>query len=663
MILRRHTPTAPTLAIAIAAMALGIAIAFRLASQSAESGAPSAVSGIFAPAAWLIACIVLFVIGLMFLKLRIDWRLMLERDLLNAFLEHIPDNVYFKDRRSRFIRVNRAMARYFGVGDPAEVINKTDADMFSSEHAGKALADEQEILRTGEPIFGIEEKETWPDGRESWVLTTKVPLTDRHGRIIGTMGISHNITERKEAEARIRFMALHDCLTGLPNRILLADRLAQAIAQAQRNRRHVALLMLDLDRFKIINDSYSHYIGDRLLEAIATRLRSTLRESDIVARLGGDEFMIVLPESDGSQGIEIVARKILDAIVQPFHLDSREVRTSGSIGICQYPNDGESVESLMQNADAAMYEAKKMGRNTYFVFTPELTLATRRLQKLEVDVQDAWARGEFTIHYQPLVATNSGCITAVEALLRWSHAELGPISPTEFVPLLEELGLVVEVGGWVLKSACIQNAAWQASGLPPVRVAVNVSVKQFYRGDMVNTVKNALQETGLDPRWLELELTESLTLDDSETALRIMNELRDIGVSLSLDDFGTGWSSLSYLRRFPLDRIKIDRSFLRDIGSEPGAEAVVSSILDLGRHLGLTCVAEGVETGAQLAYLRSKKCPEMQGFLCSKALPAHECEALIRSGTVPVSLTRAQPDPVSTSGQRGNSRVTIDSAA
>jgi diguanylate cyclase (GGDEF)-like protein/PAS domain S-box-containing protein len=565
----------------------------------------------------------------MVLRILADRQLKLESDLLEAFLEYIPENVYFKDRYSRFIRVNRALATHLGHDDPKQLCKKTDADLFSSEHAAKALKDEQDIICAGHSLLGVEEKETFPDGHEDWVLTTKVPLKDRRGRIIGTMGISHNITERKRAEARIQHMALHDALTGLPNRVLLVDRLSQAISFARRSGKHVAVLMLDLDRFKSVNDSFGHHVGDGLLEIVAVRLKSCLRESDVVARWGGDEFVVILPEVNQPRGAEMVAEKILTALAEPFPIENHRLQISASIGICQFPADGDNSGGLLEIADAAMYEAKKRGRDTYSFFTPELTQATLRRKKLEVDLREACIRGEFTLYYQPLVAVDSSCITAVEALLRWHHPELGIISPTEFIPLLEELGLIAEAGNWVLKTACIQNVEWKKMGLSPVRVAVNVSAQQFLRGNIVNAVRSALCESGLDPQWLELELTESLTLDDSGTSIAIMQELKQIGVSLSLDDFGTGWSSLSYLRQFPLDRIKIDRSFLRDVGTHSSAEAVVRSILNLGRNLGLSCVAEGVETTEQLTYLKSQKCAEMQGYLYSVPLPAGDCGALM----------------------------------
>jgi len=441
-----------------------------------------------------------------------------------------------------------------------------------------------------------------------------------------------DITGRKQSEARIRYMALHDALTGLPNRILLQDRLTQAIASGRRNKEKVAVLMLDLDRFKHINDSLGHHIGDGLLEAVAMRLKASVRESDVVARLGGDEFVIAMPKISSTSVIEDVIQKVLASLLEPFHIEGHELQVGSSIGISQYPDDGENPGTLLQAADTAMYAAKANLRGSHRFFTRELNLASQRRLLLTTDLRHACALGQFAVYYQPQVSTISGAITAVEALLRWNHPQHGLIPPDEFIPLLEELGLIVEVGKWVLKTACLQNAAWQQENMPPVRVAVNVSAQQFYRGDLVRTVKEALRDSQLDPKWLELELTETLTLDDSETTINIMRDLKLLGLSLTLDDFGTGWSSLSYLRRFPLDRLKIDRSFMRDVTTEPAAESVVSSIIDLARNLGFTCIAEGVETEAQLKYLEKKGCAEIQGFLYSPALAAPDCGALMRSG-------------------------------
>jgi len=615
-------------------MLLGIMIAFGLAPYPFAHGERFHAPGSALLSIAAIAVFTLIVVGLVVLKSLEDRRYQGERDLLEAFLEHIPDNVFFKDRSSRFVLISHAMAKYFGMDSPAQALGKTDIDIFSSEHAKQAFEDEQEIIRTGQAKAGMEQKETWPDGHESWVLTTKIPLRDRRGRIIGTMGIAHNITDRKLAEARIQYMALHDALTGLPNRILLEERLAQTIALAGRNQKFVAVLMLDLDRFKNVNDSLGHYVGDRLLEAVSKRLQACLRDSDIVARLGGDEFIIGISMVDDYRDIEIVAQKVLAALCEPFQIEGHALQISASIGISVYPANGEKPESLVQFADAAMYEAKKKGRGIHCFFTPELTEATRRQQKLENDLYQAFTRGEFTVYYQPVVSTGSEHMTGAEALLRWNHPEEGLISPLVFIPRLEEMGLMTGVGEWVLRTACLQNVAWQKEGLPRIWMAVNVSALQFYQGNIVDTVGRILRETGLDPKWLELELPESLTLDDSEAMIKIMKDLKRIGVSLSLDDFGTStsWPSLSYLKKLPFDRIKVDRSFMRDIASDPTAEALVRTILNLGDNLGLDCIAVGVETRQQLDYLQKQTCAEMQGFLYSPALTGVDCGTLLRSG-------------------------------
>jgi diguanylate cyclase (GGDEF)-like protein/PAS domain S-box-containing protein len=635
-----RVPPIPGSVIALAAMLLGGISSAILVSNSPACAAWQHSIG--SSVLWIVALVVTFfaLVGIVILRELQDLQSKTDRDLLDAFLEHIPDNVFFKDRNSRFLRVSRAMADFFGVDDPERLVKKTDFDVFTTEHAGQAFDDEQKIISTGESLTGIEEKETWPDGHETWALTTKVPLRDRRGHTIGTMGISRDITDRKRAEMHIRYMALHDALTGLPNRILLEDLLAQSIAFASRTHKRVAIFMLDLDRFKYVNDSFGHQVGDRLLEAVSVRLRNTLRDSDIVARLGGDEFVVVLPAAERQEDIEYMAQKLLSALSKPFQIESHELQVGASIGVCDYPSYGENPRDLLQAADTAMYEAKKRGRGNYCFFVPELTDATRHRQKLESDLQHAFTRQEFVLYYQPLVSTTSSGITGVEALLRWRHPIQGLIFPNQFVPQLEEMGLMVDVGNWVLRTACMQNAEWQKAGFPPIRMMVNLSSTQFYRGNVVGAVKNALNESGLDPKCLELEVTELVMLDDSESTLEIMKSLKSLGVSLSLDDFGTGWSSLSYLRKFPVDRIKIDRSFLRDIASEPSAEAVVRSIIQLGRDLGLACVAEGVETTEQLNYFRRQNCEEVQGFLYSPAVSEGDCRALLRESTISFAQIR-----------------------
>lgn len=563
-----------------------------------------------------------------------------DRELLDALLEYVPDSVAFRDPDGRFIRISQTMAEACGLEDARQASHKSDADFFPADRAARMRTAEQEVLRTGKPIVAAEVKETAADGRQTSTLITRVPLRDQQGVLLGTMGIARDITALREAEARLEHMALHDALTGLPNRRLLADRLTQAMALSTRQQKRVALLMLGLNRFKNVNDTFGHGIGDQVLREVAIRLQACLRESDTVARVGGDEFVIAIPMVSSNEEVEPIAKKMLAVIAEPFQFDDRELRISGSIGICQFPDDGDDAPSLLQCADVTMYEAKKRGFGTWCFFSTGLTQATRHRRKLENDLRQACERDEFVVHYQPFVSIQSGRITGVEALLRWRHPEHGLIPPNQFLPQLEEFGLMAGVGRWVLKTACHQNVAWQQDGLSPIRMAVNVSSEQLYWGNLAETVAETLLETKLDPGWLELELTESRTLDDSEATLQILKDLKRLGVSLSLDDFGIGWSSLSYLRRFPIDRIKIDQSFIQDVPGKGAATEVVRSILALGKNLGINCIAEGVETLKQREYLKEQGCAEMQGFLFSKPVSAADCTALLRKMNADLKNTR-----------------------
>ena len=428
--------------------------------------------------------------------------------------------------------------------------------------------------------------------------------------------------ERHETERRISYMARHDTLTGLPNRVLLEDRVAHALARASRNQQGVGVLFIDLDHFKHINDSLGHHFGDRLLLLASARLRACLRGGDTVARLGGDEFVICLPDLSLTADAATVAEKVLHALAQPLELEGREFQLGGSIGISVFPGDGEDAEALMRAADTAMYHAKAKGRNQYQFFTAALNEAAQQRLSMLVELRQALQREEFELYYQPQLSLKNGVIVGAEALLRWRHPERGLVSPAEFIPQLEESGLIVNAGAWVLRQACRQARAWQQAGLLPIQVAVNLSAQQFQRGDIVQTVTEALQEFDLEPGCLELEFTESVIFENTEPVISAMHALKQLGVSLTLDDFGTGYSSLAYLQRFPVDRIKIDQSFISDIASPGGSAAIVRSILDMARHVGVSCVAEGVETVEQMGYLQQLSCAEMQGFLFSPALPA-----------------------------------------
>jgi diguanylate cyclase (GGDEF)-like protein len=430
------------------------------------------------------------------------------------------------------------------------------------------------------------------------------------------------------SEEQLRRQVYHDTLTGLPNRALFQDRLALAVAQAHRHGKGLAVLFLDVDRFKVINDSLGHSVGDRLIREVAARLRSCLREGDTVARLGGDEFTLLLPDVGQAVDAAKVAKKVLDLVRMPFDLDGRELFVTSSMGISLYPDDGSDAETLVKNADAAMYRAKEQGRDHYQLYTPALNATALERLALESSLRRALAHDELLLHYQPILDVATRRLHGVEALLRWHHPELGLVPPAEFIPLAEVTGLILAMGPWVLRTACAQARAWQHVQ-PGLRVAVNLSARQFQEAGLVGHVTDALADTGLDPRCLQLEITESSAMQNAQTAIQTLRELKALGVGLSIDDFGTGYSSLSYLRRFPIDTLKIDQSFIRDIGTDPDDAAIASAIIALAHTLKLTVVAEGVETEDQLEFLSRHGCDRTQGYLFSRPLSAERCTEVL----------------------------------
>ncbi|MDQ3288377.1 MAG: EAL domain-containing protein [Pseudomonadota bacterium] len=448
-----------------------------------------------------------------------------------------------------------------------------------------------------------------------------------------------DLTERKQAEERIRFMADHDALTGLPNRTLLQDRLGQAIAFAHRNRRRVAILFIDLDYFKNINDSLGHHIGDQVLRSAATRLQQCVREGDSVARLGGDEFVLILPLLGGSRDAERVARKTLDSLAQPFSVDTNVLHLSGSIGISVYPDDGEDVDSLMRAADIAMYSAKARGRGNFQFFTAALNRATQQRVAVDARLRQALARDEFILHYQPQVEMESGRVFSTEALLRWQPPGKRPISFGEFISNAEESGLIVPIGEWALREACRQASIWRGTERWDLKMAVNLSPRQLEQPGFCALVERILEETGIPATALQLEITESFLMQSSDQNLATLSGLSEMGIQLSVDDFGTGYSSLAYLQRFPVQALKIDQSFVRDIGDDPKDTALVSAIIAMAASLELQVIAEGVETLHQVQFLMAHGCHEAQGFYYSRALPADECSDFI-------GINRSQYPPV-----------------
>jgi diguanylate cyclase (GGDEF)-like protein/PAS domain S-box-containing protein len=458
-----------------------------------------------------------------------------------------------------------------------------------------------------------------------WLTISAV--RDPHGVTTHYVAVFHDITEAKAQEERIRYQAQHDALTGLPNRTLFLDRLTQAIVHAQRNHGQLAVMLLDLDRFKSVNDSLGHVVGDRLLQAVAERLRGCIRAEDTVARLGGDEFILLLPNLSDQANALLLADKIRQAFQHAIHIDGHELYVTPSIGITTFPDDGQDAGVLIQNADVALYRAKEEGRNAYRLYTPAMN--DRALERLEMDahLRKALEREEFFLVYQPRVELSTGRITSVEALIRWQHPELGLVNPGQFIPLAEETGLIVPIGSWVLREACRQGCAWQQAGLPPVRIAVNVSGRQFAQKDLVAEVLTTLTETGLAPTLLELEITESVAMADVTATLATLTALHDHGIAIAIDDFGTSYSSLGYLKQFPVHALKIDQSFVREIPDDRNSVAIAAAIVALAHSLGLQVIAEGAETEAQLGVLHTYQCEEVQGFVFSRPLPPHELVA------------------------------------
>jgi len=452
---------------------------------------------------------------------------------------------------------------------------------------------------------------------------------ERYAAKLGTRNreLVAEISERERAESALRqseevlsYLANHDALTGLPNRTLLKDRVATALAQRRRDKGHLAVLLLDLDEFKVINDMMGHAEGDRVLIGVAERITGALREGDTIARLGGDEFTLLLPTvSDADAACEI-AQRVLEQLRPPWRLAGQEFRTTASIGVAVYPQDGKDAETLLRNADTAMYRAKETAHDSFRLFTPDMDARLRARVALEGDLRQALTRGELVVYYQPQIDVETGQIIGMEALVRWQHPERGIVYPDDFIPLAEETGLILPLGEWVLRTACAQNKAYQDAGLPKVRVAVNLSCRQFEDDGLVAIVETTLRETGLDPQYLDLEITEGTAMRDVEFSVKTLNEIRQMGVRVSIDDFGTGYSSLAYLKRLPVDAVKIDRSFVIDSTGDPEDAAIVTAIIALARTLNLRTVAEGVETGQQLSDLKAQSCDEVQGYLFGEAI-------------------------------------------
>jgi len=468
------------------------------------------------------------------------------------------------------------------------------------------------------------------EGRDitcEWYYT---PLVDEHGRVMSIIALAQDITANKLAEEKLNYIAYHDELTGLPNRALFNDRLAKAIGEARRRANSVGVMLLDVDNFKVVNDTMGHDVGDALLKDVAARLHACARETDTIARFGGDEFAIVLEDLPDPSKAFTVAQKILDAFIPPFLVNGAEVFLASSIGITFYPSDGENLDGLLKNADSAMYHAKAQGRNNYQFYSADLTERAHARLAMETSLRRALERDEFSLHYQPKVELRTGRVTGVEALLRWQDRDRGPVGPNEFIPIAEESGLILPIGDWALRAACTELKRWHDEGLTGLRLAVNLSSRQFRHKRLVNNIARIIEETGFDARCLEFEITESVLMGVDAQVSEVLAGIKEMGISISIDDFGTGYSSLSYLKRFPIDTLKIDRSFVRDIPADLDDVAIVRAIIAMARSLRMRTVAEGVEQEEQMRFLRAEGCEEMQGFLYSRPLPGDEVLRLLK---------------------------------
>ncbi len=548
--------------------------------------------------------------------------------LLKTIIDTAPVRIFWKDKDLRYLGCNTSFAADAGI-DQQSIIGKNDYELDWCEQAELYRTDDQQVMDSGVSKLFYEEVQTTFNGSLVNLRSSKVPLKNDSNETIGVLGIYENITEQKHTEERMRYLTMFDSLTGLPNRTQLHENFNYAIRLAKRNKENLALLFIDLDHFKDINDTLGHSVGDILLIEFSKRIRNLLREGDTLTRMGGDEFILLLPAVNAN-GAELVAQKLLNTIGESYQIEDLELTLTASIGIAQYPEDGTDLETLFKCADAAMFLSKHEGRNCYRFFTTEMQERSSRNLHLTNALRNALTNNQLHIEYQPQIAIDTGHIIGTEALLRWQHPDFGLVSPSEFIPIAESTGLILPIGEWVLRSVVRQAKTWISSGFRPIIMAVNLSSVQFRHPDLLKLVSRILREEGLPPEYLELELTEGAAMHNPLDASIVINNLNLLGVRMSIDDFGTGYSSLSYLKKFKVYKIKIDQSFVRDIIIDPDDKAIVSAIINLSKSLGLKTIAEGVETEEQRELLRLQGCDEIQGYFYSKPLSIEQMEALLK---------------------------------
>jgi diguanylate cyclase (GGDEF)-like protein/PAS domain S-box-containing protein len=561
---------------------------------------------------------------------RLNRRLQESEAHMRTLIETLPDLVWLKDPDGVYLLCNRRFERFFGASE-AQIQGKTDYDFVDQELADFFRQNDKFAMQRGRPSVNEEEVTYADDGHREVLETIKTPLIGPGGELIGVLGIARDITERKQQEAHILRQAHFDPLTDLPNRFLALDRLSQLIMEAGRNEERIAVLFLDLDDFKKINDTLGHESGDKLLVEAAERLRTTVRSSDSVGRLGGDEFIILLAGLKAPMDARLVVENMLSRFRNPFRIDARELVLTASVGIAVYPDDGDNPSELLRNADSAMYHAKDQGRNTYSYFTDAMNQEVSRRLHLEEQMHGALDRGEFRLCYQPQVDVASGRIVSVETLLRWHNPTLGEVLPTEFIPIAEQTGHIVPIGQFVMTTALVMCGEWQKRYGQRLSLAVNLSPRQFRDPDLVSAIAQAINVSGVDAGSLELEITEGVLMSGHAYIAEALTALNEMGVGIAMDDFGTGYSSLSYLRNYPFDTLKIDRDFINNITEDRADRELVNAAIAMAHSLGIKVVAEGVETAAQLALLTSLGCELVQGYLFSEPLAAEALAELLEA--------------------------------
>jgi diguanylate cyclase (GGDEF)-like protein/PAS domain S-box-containing protein len=558
-----------------------------------------------------------------------------------TLVELAPDAILVESEGS-VIYANPAALQLYGARCMEELLGRSLQSLAAPAYRDDVAASVN-YRQAGGPYRTVEEKAQRLDGELVDVAVTRLACIYQ-GRPAIHM-VARDISERKRLESQLHHQATHDALTGLPNRSLLVDRLHQAIAEAKRYQQRFMVAFIDLDRFKWINDSYGHDAGDLLLKTVASRMSSCLRESDTIARLGGDEFVLVLRDSgEGEESLQVLKR-VVGCVAHPIRIGEHDLTVTCSLGCCTYPEDGDNPEMLLRFSDAAMYRAKEIGRNNVQHYDHELRRRFEERVQLAAELRQARERQELALHYQLQVDLRTGAIMGIEALLRWHHPRLGTIEPARFIPIAEETGLIECIGEWVIEQACLQNSRWQQEGLAPVRIAVNLSAKELRRPGLQERIAAALARAHLDPAHFELEITESASMDDPDKTLPLLQGLKDLGISISIDDFGTGYSNMQYLQRFPIDKLKLDGSFISQITTNPGCLAIADAVVSVAHRLGMKVVAEMAETEGQVALLAACGCDQVQGYYFGEPVSAAHCTELLRLGTVPLWSTAGKSAP------------------